>query len=208
MINKKEIASVLIVIVTLSFLFSFSEPLKIILYTFLSVFLIISFNVLAKKVSAFYLDSEVEMSLWEVERFGFWPRSYFKKPIPMGIILPLLTALYSLGYFIWMGSLIFEIKPKTYRSAKRFGLYFFSEMAEYHIGLIAASGICINLLLGIAGYLLGFSEFARLNIFYAFFSIIPLSDLDGNKIFFGSFVLWSLLTTLVLLGLGYVFLVL
>src|SRR3989344_362546 len=115
MINKKEIASVLIVIVTLSFLFSFSEPLKIILYTFLSVFLIISFNVLAKKVSAFYLDSEVEMSLWEVERFGFWPRSYFKKPIPMGIILPLLTALYSLGYFIWMGSLIFEIKPKTYR---------------------------------------------------------------------------------------------
>jgi Zn-dependent protease len=52
---------------------------------------------------------------------------------------------------------------------------------------------------------MGFSEFSRLSIYFAFFNMIPISDLDGNKIFFGSLILWSFLAALVLIGLGYVF---
>jgi len=99
-----------------------------------------------------------------------------------------------------MASLIFEVKPKVYRAAKRYGLYKFSEMTEYHIGLIAASGIAVNILLGIIGYLINFPLFAKLNIYYALFNLIPISELDGNKIFFGSFVLWCFLASIVLLG--------
>ncbi|MBL7059296.1 hypothetical protein ISS08_02490, partial [Candidatus Pacearchaeota archaeon] len=96
-----------------------------------------------------------------------------------------------------------DVKAKVYRAAKRHGLYSFSEMTEYHLGLIAASGIFINLILAIIGYVIGFPLFAKLNIYYALFNMIPISDLDGNKIFFGSLVLWSFLAALTLIGLGY-----
>jgi len=99
-----------------------------------------------------------------------------------------------------MASLVFDVKPRVYRSAKRFGLYTFSEVTEYHLGLIAASGIVINLILAIVGYFVGFPLFARLNMYYAFFNILPISELDGNKIFFGSKIMWSFLASLVLIG--------
>jgi Zn-dependent protease len=120
----------------------------------------------------------------------------------LGAFLPLLSkiVLFPLKNFVWMASLVFDIKPRIYRGAKRHGLYTFSEITEYHLGLIAASGVVINLILAIVGYFVGFPLFARLNIYYAFFSILPLSELDGNKIFFGSKILWSFLASLVLIG--------
>ena len=99
-----------------------------------------------------------------------------------------------------MASLVFDIKPKVYRAAKRHGLYSFSEVTEYQLGIIAATGIVINLALAIIGYFLGFHTFAQLNIYFAFFNMLPLSTLDGNKIFFGNIVLWSFLASLTLLG--------
>jgi len=79
-------------------------------------------------------------------------------------------------------------------------------MTEMHIGIIAAVGVITSLFFAVIGYLLGFTEFARLSIFFAFFSMLPFSELDGNKIYFGSFVLWSFLAALTLIGLGYAFL--
>ena len=63
----------------------------------------------------------------------------------------------------------------------------------------------IDICFAVLGYLVGFTEFARLNIFLAFFSMIPISDLDGNKIFFGSQIMWSFLAAITLIGLGYAF---
>jgi len=48
--------------------------------------------------------------------------------------------------------------------------------------------------------LAGFNYFATLNLTFVFFNLIPLADLDGSKIFFGSKVLWTFLVTLTLLG--------
>ncbi|MFH1612733.1 MAG: hypothetical protein ABIB46_03245, partial [bacterium] len=75
------------------------------------------------------------------------------------------------------------------------------------IAYIAAAGIFVNLLFAFLAYLIGFSEFAKLSIWFAFFNMIPISNLDGNKIFFGSKVLWSFLATITLIALGYTFLV-
>lgn len=207
MFNKKEIVYIFVITIILAFALTFIRSIETFLYTFISIFLIILANIAAKKVSAYYLDSEIEVKIWEMQRFGFKPSSYLKKPFPMGAFLPLIFAGLTYGYLIWMACFVFEVKAKIYRAAKRYGLYSFSEMTEYHIGLIAASGIIINLLLSVIGYLIGFSEFAELNIYYAFFNMIPFSDLDGNKIFFGSMILWSFLASLVLVGLGYVFFV-
>lgn len=206
MFNTKEIVPVVIISLILAFLFGFSKPLDVFFYFFVSMFFVILINVVSKKVAAYYLDSEIEVKLWEINRYGFKPHKRFKRAFPAGILVPFITAVASFGNFIWMSSLVFDVKPKVYRAAKRFGLYSFSEMTENHIGFIAAAGVAANLVFGVIGYLVGMSEFARFNIYMAFFNMIPLSDLDGNKILFGSFVLWTFLAALVLIGMGYVFL--
>jgi Zn-dependent protease len=100
-----------------------------------------------------------------------------------------------------MASLTFEVKAKTYRAARRHGLYTFSEMTESHIAYIAAAGILANLIFAVIGYLVGFTEFSVLNLYYALFNLLPLSKLDGNKIFFGNLILWSFLVCLAVVGL-------
>lgn len=205
MLNLKEVSSIIIATLIIGITINLFKGMETLLYTILAVFCVMIVNILAKKIASFYLDSEIEIGFWKIERYGFKPSQYFKKAIHAGIILPILISLVSLGNVFWMASLIFEVKPKIYGAAKRHGLYSYSEMTEDHIGLMAVAGVVANLVFAIVGYLLGFMEFSRLNIFFAFFNMLPLSDLDGNKIFFGNIILWSFLAALVLIGLFYTF---
>ncbi|HEB46886.1 MAG TPA: hypothetical protein ENI22_00260 [Candidatus Pacearchaeota archaeon] len=203
MINSKEISTFLLITFILAVTVSFIRNVNLFLYTLLAIFVLILINIIAKKIAAFYLESEIEVGLWEIKRYGFKKARHFKRPFPAGIFLPIIVSVFSLGSLVWLASLVFDVKPKVYRAAKRHGLYSFSEMTEYHIGLIATAGVVANLAFAILGYFLGFPEFARLSIFFAFFNMIPISDLDGNKIFFGSLVTWSFLAAITLVGMGY-----
>ena len=168
MFNKKEIIVILVISVILAFAISLVETFSFFLDILLAVFLVLLINIFTKKMMSYYLDSEVEMKIWEVERYGFKPNQSFKKPFPMGAFLPLISKifLFSFGSFVWMASLVFDVKPKTSRAVKRFGLYSFSEMTESHMAWIAASGIVANLFFSLIGYLIGFEEFAKLNLYY------------------------------------------
>ncbi|MEN7982425.1 MAG: hypothetical protein ABFQ65_03175 [Nanoarchaeota archaeon] len=216
MLTKKEIISIIVITIILAFSISLLQSIELFLTTLGFVFLIIMINVVAKKMIGYYFEAKVETKIWEMERHGFFgalsrgffhPSRKFKQAIPLGAIMPLVVKVLSLGYMNWMASLVFDVEARKYRTAKRHGFYSFSEMTEFHIGLIAASGIIINLIFATIGYLIGATEFSRLNIFYAFFNMIPISNLDGNKIFFGSIIIWSFLTSLILIGMGFVFFV-
>ena len=202
MFNKKEILLILGIAVIFALALSFLKGLDIFLSSLILAFLVLIINFVSKKVSSFYLDSKIEIKLWEVKRYGFKPTRHFKRAFPAGVLFPLLSSFFTLGTFTWLGALVFETKPRVYRAAKKHHLYNFSEMTEGHIGLIAASGILANLLFALIGYLTGFSSFAALNVYYAFFNLLPISDLDGNKIFFGSIVLWIFLFTITLMAVG------
>lgn len=201
MLTKKEIISIIIISIILGFAISLMKSTSIFLLATLSVFLAILINTFAKKVMSYYLDSEIEIKLWEIRKYGIAKHRYFKKPFPIGAVLPLIITTLTLGYLSWFACLVFDVKAKVYRAAKRHGLYKFSEMTEWHIGLIAAAGVISNLFFAVICYLLGYSEFASINAYFAFFNIIPLSSLDGNKIFFGSLALWSFIASLTLIGL-------
>jgi len=202
MINKREILIIALILIITTLSLSFLEEWKIVLYTLLAVSIVILVNIFVKKWVAYRLDSEIEMKIWEIGKFGFTKDKHSKKPFPIGAFLPIVSKiiLFPLKSFICMASLVFDVKPRIYRGAKRFGLYTFSEMTENHLGLIAASGIVINLIMAVIGYFLGFPLFARLNVYYAFFNMLPISELDGNKIFFGNLLFWSFLASLVLIG--------
>ena len=201
MLSKNELIAILATSLILGFAISLVRSLKIFFITFLIVAIIILINLTAKKITGLYFETEVETKIWEIERYGYKKHNYFKKPIPAGIIFPLVTTAVSLGYISWMAPLTFDVKTRVHRSAKRHGLYNFTAMTEYHLALIAAAGIFANLFFGVIGYLIGFSDFAKLNMYYALFNAIPLSDLDGNKIFFGSLALWSFIAGIALVGL-------
>ena len=209
MINRKEITDIILVSVILTFSITlfhkFTNFLEILLY----LFLIIMINILVKKIVSYYFESEVEIKIWSFKRWGYKPKNYLRKEFLAGAIFPIISSIifFPLNGFIWMSSLIFNVKSKTYRAAKRHGLYSFTEISEDHIAYIAAAGLFANLLFSVIAYLIGLTEFAKLSIWFAFFNIIPISNLDGNKIFFGSKVLWSLLATITLIALGYTFLV-
>ena len=205
MLTKKEIIAILVATIILAFSINLISSISSFLCTLLAVFVLILANLIAKKITSFHLDSEIETSLWEIKRWGVKAHHRFKKPFPLGAFLPILSKLilFPINSFVWMASLVFDVKAKTYRTAKRHGLYKFSEMTEDHIGYIAAAGIGANLVLAIIGYLIGYPLFAKLNIYYAFFNMIPISNLDGNKIFFGNLVLWVFLAVITLIGLGY-----
>lgn len=205
MFNKKEISIILVVSIILAFTITLVETLDFFLYTLLGIFILILVNTIAKKITSFSLDSEIEVKLWEFRKYGFKKNQRLKKPFPAGIFIPIVSKilLFPFNGFIWMASLVFETKAKVYRAAKRHGMYSFSEMTEDHIGLIAASGIFANLILALIGYLMGFPFFAKLNIWFALFNMIPISDLDGNKIFFANITLWSFLSIITLIGFLY-----
>ena len=205
MFNKKEIGLIIAVIIIVALSLSFLKGLETFFHFLAYVFLIIIINIFAKKIACYYVESEIEIKLWQIKRFGFKPTAQFKRPFPAGALFPLLFSVLTFGNFIWLASLVFDIKPKVYRAAKRHGLYSFSEMTESHIGIIAAAGIFATLVFAVIAYLVGYSDFARLSIYYAFFNMIPISNLDGNKIFFGNLVLWSFLATITLIGLGLAF---
>ena len=81
-------------------------------------------------------------------------------------------------------------------------------MTEYHIAHIAAIGIGSVLALSILSYILAsstpfsafFSALSRYSIYYAISNILPLGQLDGTKILFGSRIWWLILTTLSIIG--------
>lgn len=208
MLNIKEIKIIILTTIILAFAISLLETWNIFLYSLLSIFIILILNISAKKITSFYLDSKIEINIWNFQRYGFKPSRKLKRSFPMGAFLPIVSKifLFPLQNFVWMASLVFEIKPKIYRSAKRHGFYSFSEMTENHIGIIAATGIFINLLAATISYIIGYEEFAKLNLYFVFFNMFPISDLDGNKIFFGNRILWIFLAIVTLLFLASSFL--
>ena len=105
--------------------------------------------------------------------------------------------------FLWLAILDYDITPRTERVSRRHGLYRFSEMTEWHIALIVAAGLAANLVLAAAGYFAGFETFAKLNIYFALWSLIPISSLDGSKILFGSRILWITLLIILAIFLSY-----
>lgn len=207
MFNRKEIVSIILASIFLAFAITLVETFNYFAYALIAVFAAIIINVFAKKIAAFFFEADIEIKLWEFKRYGYTHKQKTKIPFPAGLLFPLFSKiiLFPLNGFVWMASLVFDVKPKSWRVAKRHGYYSFSEMTEDHIGYIAAFGIIANLVLAFLGYLIGYPLFSRINIWLAFFNMIPVSDLDGNKIFFGNLTLWNILAIVTLLALAYSF---
>lgn len=207
MITGKEILALLLALVVLAFSYAFINPQKFINSLFIFAIILIVY-VTAKKITAYYYESEEEIKIWSFKRYGIYERSYFKTPIPIGLILAFILPILTYPAFIpkhipWFAVTESEVKPTKARAVKRHQIYSFSEMTEWHLGLISSSGIIASLLLALIAYLLNFPDLARASIYFACFNLLPIGKLDGTKIFFGNVVFWIILALISLIALGY-----
>ena len=192
---EKEIFIIILAAVILALTVSFKQT-HIFIASIISFLIIITANVLVKKLVGYHFETKVRTKFWTWYQFGFRKDAHFKKPVPMAW-LPLLLTLFTKGIFWWLAILEFDVEAKTERVSRRHGLYRYTQVTEWHMAWIAVWGIIVNILLAIVGYGAGFELFAKLNIYFAVWSIIPLGRLDGAKIFFSSRGLWATIATVV-----------
>lgn len=162
--------------------------------------IIITTVVLVKKAAAFLLDTDVEHEIWNMQNFGFTKRYRLKKPVPAGIILPIIISLLSLGTIKFSALLTYEVRALKYRASKRFGFYSYTALTDHHNSFIGAAGIIALFVLAFIAYLIKLDYLSQISIFYAFWNLIPISKLDGTQIFFGSRVLWAILATIAIIS--------
>jgi len=186
MINLKEGIVLLTAALVLGYIIGFpSFSFATWIISSLLALLILTFNTAGKKIAAYFYGSDAEISHWHITTYGFWTSMYFKKPFPMWIFAPLVLAFATLGYVKWLAITTFEAAPTVLRTRRKF-----ANISEWDLALIAIAGIFANILLAFFGRIFGFNDFAMFNLWFALFNLIPISNLDGSKIFFGSRFLW------------------
>src|SRR6056297_1496114 len=172
MFKKQEISAIAISTLIIAFASTLIKTWNLFASALIAVFLVLMVNVLTKKISGFYLESIVDIKLWEIRRWGIRPWQQFKNFFPIGAFLPLISKffLFPLNGLVWTASLVFNVRPSVHRAVRRHGAYTFSEMTESHTGVIAAWGIIANLFFALLGYILNFPLFTQFNLWYAFFN--------------------------------------
>ena len=200
----KEVLHVLLAILVMGLAVSISTLTPdILIKSFIFFLIIFIVNIFAKKLTAYYLECSVETKIWHVQRYWFRDSNHLKYPIATGIIFPLLISVLSLGTFYWLATTQSEISARRARVARRHDFYSYSELTEYHVGIIPAAGIFAVIVLAFFAYLINEPELGKLAIFFACFNMLPLGQLDGSKVFFGSVRLWFVLAAVCLIALGY-----
>lgn len=204
MITLKETGVLILALIILAFSNSFINANKF-LYSLVFFAIILILYVFAKKIMAWYLECKEEIRILTFQRYGYYERSYLKTKIPIGIILPFVLSILSLGWVKWFAVTESSVQGTSARAARRHDFYSYSELTEWHVALISAAGILIMYILAIVSYLANYPELARLSIYFAAFNMIPLGQIDGLKVFFGSRPLFAILWILNIIGLVYAF---
>ncbi|MCH7567857.1 MAG: hypothetical protein IIA87_00375 [Nanoarchaeota archaeon] len=206
--KQSEILHIILAIFILAIIVGFNSIINFniikIGLALLFAFVIITANIFGKRIMASHLDAGVEHKILLWSRFGLKPGWHIEKPIPLGIILPLVITAFSIGAIKVMTILTYETTVLKRRAAKRHGFYSFTEMTEWHNALVGAAGIVAVLIVSFIAYWIpGISPLSRFAAYYAFWNLIPLSKLDGTQIFFGSRILWTTLAIITLIFVGY-----
>ncbi len=216
MINftKKEISWIIIAIIIAGFigllpLTSDESPSSFLMA--LAIFaIIILTTVIVKKIVADRVSISIEHKIWEMQRFSIAERSKLKKPIPMGLIFPFLISILSQGV---LGGIlrpftilqfdaknVFEKRLLKARQGEHRHLRK-TEMNESDPAMVAGAGFYVLILLAIIGVIIKLPELTRYSIYYGIWNMIPISKLDGAKLFFGSPLNWMILAIMFIISL-------
>jgi len=191
--TKKEYVWTLIAIIILGFIIEFSIEYTLTIRGFVYAAVIIISSILIKNLASEYFYVDIEHKVWEWKQWWFTKRAHFKKPIPIGLIIPFFIAFVFLGTAKIMTILQFDGKPSKKRILKARGSLRKQEVNESDFAFISAWGAWGLILLAIVASLIKQPELAKYSIYYGFWNLLPIGQLDGMKLFIGSFFNWVFL---------------
>lgn len=200
--TKKEIVWIIIALLLFAFItgISIKNDKLIIDYNLNSIIipvLIIFISIIAKKIAANFSNIKIEHEVWKFQRWGWYKRSYFKKPFPIGIVLPFFIAVFSLGIIKPLTFLQFHAKNlKEKRILRQIGRIRKTEINEYDLSFTSSIGFYSLIILSIIGIIFKYPELAKYPIYYGMWNLVPFGGLDGTKIFFWNAFHWIFLVIL------------
>jgi hypothetical protein len=200
MVEKKQVLAIVVSVILMSLMIAFSKGVLFVekIPVALLMSLIITFVfVWSKQITAYKIETKLDYHLWQFNRYWIGSKSYFQKPIPIGLILPILLSFLSLGFLKFFAFIQFEISALPSRVAKKYGQRRFSGIMEWDNALIAFYGMIGLLALSFISVILSnwyfygfFSDLARFSWIYAVSNLLPISKLEGTRMFFGSIPLF------------------
>ncbi len=197
MFKKREVLAILISIAVMALLLIFNDNRLFTENTlsFLGVSSIIILTaVVSKKLIADELDVEIEYRLWKFQRYWITSSSKLKKPIPMGLIFPLLIGFLSSGFLKMLTFLQFESKALPSKVSKQYGRRRFSTLMEWDESLIVFWSMFIMLAISIGltfVHTLFCNSLSVFMFYYVAWNLIPFGKLDGMKLLMGSHHLYT-----------------
>jgi hypothetical protein len=204
MLTKKGITWIIVSIIILGFILGLDNNLVIHEIGFLWATIIILTGILAKEFAGNYFYVVIEHKIWEFQRWGWYARSQFKKPLPAGLIFPFFMTIVSLGIIKPLMLLQFEGKPSKKRILRKRGNHRSAEVNESDFAFIAAWSFWALIILAVIAAIFKQPELAKYSIFYGTWNLIPFGQLDGSKLFFGSLFNWIVLVIIYLISMALV----
>lgn len=204
--TKKEMEYYAITILILTFVFGFNDRALTFDFNYwiknlILVFIIVTFSFLLKqfvlKKFASRYGFDCEYDIWRIGRYGFSPESKFKYKrkeikIPIGMILPIILTFISKGLFYF--PVVGSSKLKA-NKLKRVGKLFVKG-SSIEFAKVYLSGNLVYLFLTLVFFNIqkwanvNLEIFILVNLYLAFFSLLPLPGLEGCEILFNSLPLY------------------
>lgn len=209
MFSRKELLALIISVLALAFVFGFDDGalsfvLENWLTNFFGIFLLVGISVLFREaIIKFFArrhETISEYRLWKIHRV--WFKKELEKGIPFGILIAVILAVASAGKFFFTAIGMHNFSEnKNARVGRRFQHLQYNEEVK-----IAAMGILSHLFLAVVAVLLGkildfnSSIFFGINFYIVLFNMLPISELDGAKIFFGSLLTYIFLAVFIIIS--------
>jgi len=193
---KKEIKSLIVSILILSFIFGFDDKRSVFelrywignfLWIIVGVMTALILKEFAMKLAAKKYGCTTEFGIWQIKRIWFSKGAEFKKfGIPLGILLGLYLSLISLGKIYFAAISLTTVEGnRTKRVGKQF-----TRLTEFEESFILFTGAMTCLILALIFNLLtpyfNFGIFVTINKWLALLAFLPVPNLDGFRIFIGS----------------------
>ncbi len=204
-ITKKEIKYYIITILILTFVFGFNDSaltfeLDFWLRNLLLVLIGVSISFLLKQLVIELIADrygfDYEYDFWRIRRYWFNPESEFKFrrkkfTIPFGIIIPLILTLISRGLFYFPVVGTSKIKPNLKRVGKQFKRGEGIEIAKIYLTGPLTYLFLTLFFFNIQNYIgINLDVIVLINLYLAFYGLLPLPNLEGAKIMFNSLPLY------------------
>lgn len=194
---------VTILVVTFVFAFDDKQPtfqlgywLTNFLRVGIGVTLVVLVHYFGHKWAARRYGTDVVHKIWSIHRYGFHAKAHFPIKIvpiqsfPLGSVLAVIISFLSNGKFFFTAVEAFDVESNEPARLGRWRL----KVLEREIARIAFAGPAFNIIFAFILQSFNksgmFNQLILISCLYALYHMIPWSQLDGAKIFFGSLYLY------------------